>query len=84
MMYLIGIGAQLPLIFTRGMDCILSRLRLLTPSSSTDYRSVSDGKPWTSKSSLGFNHADRPIFNIITIPKFYSWPCADFSYTLCS
>ena len=41
--YLIGIGAQLPLSFPRGMDCILTRLWLLKPSSSSDYRSVSDG-----------------------------------------
>ena len=35
----------LPLSFPRGMDCILTRLRLLRPSSSSDYRSVSDGQP---------------------------------------
>lgn len=42
-MRLIGIGSRLPLSFPRGMDCILTRLRLLRPSTTSDYRSVSDG-----------------------------------------
>jgi hypothetical protein len=37
-----------PSEFLPWMDCILTRLWLLTPSSSSDYRSVSDGQPWAS------------------------------------
>lgn len=42
MLCLIGIGARLPSSFPEGMDCILTWLWLLTPSSPSDYRSVSE------------------------------------------
>ena len=59
-----------PISFPIGLDCILSRLRLIRSSMLTHIRSVSDALPFPIIADLGSKHADCPIFFIITIPKF--------------
>ena len=51
------------------MDCILSRLQMVNPSSTANTRSVSDALPYPIIADLGSKHADCPIFFIITIPE---------------
>ena len=53
--------------FHEGLDCILSRLRLVRSSSSTHARSVVESLPYPTITDLGSNPADCPILSIITI-----------------
>ena len=76
------IGISLPLSFPKGMDCILTRFRLIRPSLPSDYRSVSDALPCPIIADLGSKPADCPILNIITIPEFYSRPYDGFPIIL--
>lgn len=59
-----------PLSFPKGLDCILSRLRMTSPSMTTNTRSVSDASPFPVITGLGDKHAGCPILLIITIPEF--------------
>ena len=54
--------------FHKGLDCILSRLRLVRSSSSTHARSVVESEPYPTITDLGSYPADCPIFL-----RYYHW-----------
>ena len=70
---------EIPQSFLRGLDCILSDIRLIRPSFITNARSVVESLPYPIKADEGSNPADYPISNVITrerslpvVPRYVS------------
>ena len=66
-------------------DCILCQLRLTKPSLLTNSRAVVEGKPYSVMlTSLGFEPADCPIFNVITMSEVITLDITPYFYGMSS